>query len=727
LALHWFRRHHKRLLLPLAVVVIVGFVILPNLQKQDGGGKGGWVRIGGETITARQVAAYRQALMMIARAGVPVEYNELYYISAAKLAERAGVRISAEQARDAIRAIMSLPGLLGKRDFTNAEYRAMLNELKVMPAVFEDFVRRFLAAETLREVMRSAGYLGSEELKLAFKRDNDRVKLRVKDFKVADFEKEVAAPTDEEIAKYYEEHKLLPLDDSIALATEPEVSIEYAFVERKGAEALAKSLRLAEEAVRFEGLLGGPGAALAGRLASATLEADREERVTSQYEIDKLRGRHKVPPPKPKEAPKPAPAENDKKEEKKDDKGDDKKDEKKDARKDGAVTSGGAGLASMIALPALAAPAPEEPPVEPEPPEEPPVEPEEKFKPLVEVRDLVERSVDRSAYRGAAEARARRFREIASDHELLRPVGGDALGEGLALGVVPALAGTAGTPARFDVLRACEEAGAVHGITRLAKADALKVLPRLGSMRRIPETAVSRAASGTGGEWTGPERVGPGRDGSGSAVWRVADYVEPRLLTLDEAKETIRKRIVHERAAELAADAADKFRRKLQRGEAGVAEMTLTPALMTGAGKAQPFAMLGIAEVAREVVAVGREGDATVSVDVPARAAMLVRVLEEAGADIDEIVTTAGRLAAETSAWETALFRVAVPVERVEPGHSRYARWRNQPESRRNRRPTPQKLTRSRGAFMIEIWNDIAREEIEYEESPEFTESRGRR
>jgi len=703
-------------MLPIAVVIIISFVFLWGGDRRRGAGRGegGWVRIGGETITAAQVAAYRQALMMIARAGVPLEYNELYYISAAKLAERAGVRISAEQARDAIRAIMSLPGLLGKRDFTNAEYRAMLKELNVMPAVFEDFVRRFLAAETLREVMRSAAYLGSEELKLAFKRENDRMKLRVKDFKVADFEKQVAAPTDEDIAKYYEEHKLLPLDDSIALATEPEVSIEYAFVERKGAEALAKSLRLSDEAVRFEGLIGGPGAALAGRLASAALETEREERVTSQYELDKQRGRHKVPPPKPEEAPKPAPPENDK--------SDGTTGQKKDAMQGGAATSGGAGLASMIALPALAAPAPEEPPVEPEPPEEPPAEPKEEFKPLVEVRDVVEQSVDRSAYRTAAEARARRFREIASDHERLRPVGEDALGGGLALGVVPALAGTARTPARFDVLRACEEAGAVHGITRLAKADALKRLPKLGSMMRIPDTAFSRAATGTGGEWTGPDRTA-----NGSAVWRVADYVEPRLLTLDEAKATIRKRIVHERAADLAKKAADEFRRKLQRGEVGVAEMTLTPPLTIGYGKAQPFAMLGIAEVAPEAVAVGRERDATVSVDVAARAAMLVQVLEEAGAEIDMIVTMADRLAAETSAWETALFRVAVPVERVEPGHSRYAKWRDQPESRRNRRQTPQNLARSRGAFMIEIWNDIAREEIEYEESPEFTKSRRRR
>jgi len=718
LALHWFRRHHKRLLLPLAVVVIVGFVILPNLQRQGGGGKGGWVRIGGETITAGQVAAYRQAVMVIARAGVPVEYNELYYISAAKLSERAGVRISAEQTRDAIRAIMSSPRLLGKRDFTNAEYRAMLNELKVMPAVFEEFVRSFLAAETLRYVMRSAGHLGGEELKLAFKRDNGRVKLRVKDFKVADFEKEVDAPTDEEIAEYYEEHKLLPLDDSIALATEPEVSVEYAFVERRGAEALAKSLRLADETVRFEGLLGGPGADLAGRLAATALEADREERVTSQYETDKQRGRHKVPPPKPKEAPKPAPAENDKKDEKKDDK---KKDEEK-SDKEEAFRSGGTGLASMIALPALAAPAPEEPPVEPEPPEEPPVEPEEKFKPLEEVRDLVERTVERSAYRNAVEARARRFREIASDYERLRPLGGDALGKGLALGVVPALAGAAGTPARFDVLRACEEAGAVHGITRLARADALKRLPKLGSMMRIPDTAVSRAASGTGGEWTGPERVG-----NGSVVWRVADHVEPRVLTLDEAKETIRKRIVHERAAELAAKAAEEFRRKLQRGETGVAEMTLTPPLMTGTGKAEPFAMLGIAEVAPEAVSVGKEGDTTVSVNVQARAARLERVLEEAGADVDTIRTTADRLATETSSWETALFRVAVPVERVEPGQGQYAKWRNQQDSPWNRRPTPQKLTRSRRAFMIGIWGDVVRDEIEYEESREFTESRRRR
>ncbi|MHC4253643.1 MAG: hypothetical protein ACYS9X_31380 [Planctomycetota bacterium] len=365
----------------------------------------------------------------------------------------------------------------------------------------------------------------------------------------------------------------------------------------------------------------------------------------------------------------------------------------------------------MIALPALAAPAPEEPPADPEPPEAP----EERFKPLEEVRDQVERSVGTRLFSDAASRSARRFQDAVAEHERLRPVGADALGAGLALGGLPALEGAAGTPGRFDVLRACEEAGAVHGVTPLAKPDALKRMPRLGSLESIPDDAVSRAARGKGDEWEGPTNIG-----SGSVVWRVADYVEPRLLEPGEAKEIVRKRIVHERAADLAAKASEEFRRDLQKGEAGVAEMTLTPPLEASNAKAEPFAALGIAEVAPRAVAVGKERDARVSVVVERRAAQIARMLEEAGSvgERAEIVEIAERLAAETRAWATTLYRVAVPVERVEPGHGQYAAWRG--------RWTPEMLSRTREAFMAEVWDDLAADDVKYEESPEFTEWRQR-
>jgi hypothetical protein len=691
LALHWFRRYHKRLLIPLAVVVIFTFVVLPNLESDGGGSDDRWVSIEGETLGAGQQQAYSNALLVIARArGTPVGLTaHLYYIVRAKLAEKAGIKVPTSQVREAIRGIMSAPGLLGKSDFTNAEYRARLQDLQVQPAVFEDFVRRFIAAETLKYVMQSAAYIGGEELKLAFRRDGDRVRLRVKDFKVADFAKEAAAPTDEEIAKYYAEHKDLPLRDDIALATEPEVSIEYAFVEKRGAEALAKKLRKLDEGLRFEALLGGPGAALAGRLAEASLLADHEEQVLSRYESDK-RSRYKLPAPKPKAVPK----------------GEDK-DAKKDAKKQGAVQTSGAGLASMVLLPALAAPAPEEPPAEPEPPEEP----EEKFKPLEEVRDQVEQSVAQRAYRDAASRSARRFQDVVSERERLRPLGADALGAGLALAGLPALEGAAGTPARFDVLDACKEAGAVHGVTRLAKPDALKQVPGLGTLRNIPDTAVSRAESGSGAEWTGPSGVG-----SGSIVWRVADYVEPRLLTLEEAKATIRERIIHERATVLAAKAAEKFRRNLQAGKVGVAEMTLTPPLKASDPKAGPFAEIGIAEVAAEAVAVGKERGARVVVNIPDRTAELGRTLSEANvtAEAGEIAEISGRLANETRAWQTALYRVAVPVERDEPSHSEYASWRGGRQASR--------LEVNRGAFMVGVWNDVALDQVKWQESEAFSE-----
>jgi hypothetical protein len=277
--LKWLRRHQKQLLVPLAIVIIPAFVLVGVTGR--GGGSGGGrtaMKIGGETITFDRLWEYHRAYQVIfgARGKRPAEMLQLNsavsgILQQAKLAEKWGVQVSSAQLQDTIRNIMSR--VLGTRDFTDAQYRAALDGRKVSRPVFEEFVTKYIAGSVLAATASGVGHMTDEELFLVYCREKDRIKLRLKDFHVTTYERQVkksSAPTEEEMKSYFEERKDLSLERDLALKTEPEVAIEYGFVDSESAGRLARTLRRADRAVGFDGGLAGAGGALCGRLAAAT-------------------------------------------------------------------------------------------------------------------------------------------------------------------------------------------------------------------------------------------------------------------------------------------------------------------------------------------------------------------------------------------------------------------------------------------------------------------------
>ncbi|MHC4201951.1 MAG: SurA N-terminal domain-containing protein, partial [Planctomycetota bacterium] len=288
MALKWLRRHQKQLLVPLAIVIIPAFVLVGVTGR--GGGSGGGrtaMKIGGETITFDRLWEYHRAYQVIfgARGKRPAEMLQLNsavsgILQQAKLAEKWGVQVSSAQLQDTIRNIMSR--VLGTRDFTDAQYRAALDGRKVSRPVFEEFVTKYIAGSVLAATASGVGHMTDEELFLVYCREKDRIKLRLKDFHVTTYERQVkksSAPTEEEMKSYFEERKDLSLERDLALKTEPEVAIEYGFVDSESAGRLARTLRRADRAVGFDGGLAGAGGALCGRLAAAALSASYEDRL----------------------------------------------------------------------------------------------------------------------------------------------------------------------------------------------------------------------------------------------------------------------------------------------------------------------------------------------------------------------------------------------------------------------------------------------------------------
>ncbi|GAG26785.1 unnamed protein product, partial [marine sediment metagenome] len=235
MALKWLRKHQKQLLVPLAIIIIPAFVLVgvSGRGERGGGGRTAAV-IGGETITFDRLGEYHRAYQVLTGTrGGRVNDNEVFGIlQRAKLAEKAGVRVSSAQLRDTIRSIMSR--VLGTRDFTDAQYRAALDDRNASRPVFEELVTKIIAGNVLGAAVSGGGHMTEEELYLVYCREKDRIELRLKDFHVATYERQVkksSAPTEEELKSYFEERKDLSLERELALKTEPEVAIEYGFVD----------------------------------------------------------------------------------------------------------------------------------------------------------------------------------------------------------------------------------------------------------------------------------------------------------------------------------------------------------------------------------------------------------------------------------------------------------------------------------------------------------------
>ena len=149
MALKWLRRHQKRVLIPLTVVLIFTFVFLWGGSGRGRGrrGAGPVALLGGQPVTGVEHAEYLRLLLSL-RSSINVstgEFAPFHYLSRAIAAERAGVAVSRRQLRDVVRAIMSTPFWIGSSRFTEAEYRRVLSGHRLTAPAFESFLEKILA------------------------------------------------------------------------------------------------------------------------------------------------------------------------------------------------------------------------------------------------------------------------------------------------------------------------------------------------------------------------------------------------------------------------------------------------------------------------------------------------------------------------------------------------------------------------------------------------------
>jgi peptidyl-prolyl cis-trans isomerase D len=220
------RRHKSWLKWSLAIVV-VSFVLLYipsflNDSTQGAANNSVVASVDGHDITAaefrrvyqQQMQQYRQSYganvdeRLLKQLGIDQRIVQQMIQEEASLAEarRLGIQASDAEVRE---RILSLPAFQENGQFIGDQrYRQLLQmQMPPMrPSEFEDQVRRSIVAEKLQAAVTGWITVADKDVETEFRKRNEKVKLAVVNFP-ADKYREGLAASDEEVAKYFDEHK----------------------------------------------------------------------------------------------------------------------------------------------------------------------------------------------------------------------------------------------------------------------------------------------------------------------------------------------------------------------------------------------------------------------------------------------------------------------------------------------------------------------------------------
>jgi len=220
------RRHRGWLKWSLAIVVLA-FVMLYipsflNDSTQGAANNAVVANVEGREITAaqfrrvyqQQMNQYRQSAganvdeRLLKQLGIDQRIVQQMIQEEASLAEakRLGIKASDAEVRE---RILSLPAFQENGQFIGDQrYRQLLRMQNppMRPDEFEDQVRRSIVAEKLQAALTGWITIADADVVSEFKRRNEKVKLAVVNFPADKF-REATVASDDEVAKYFEEHK----------------------------------------------------------------------------------------------------------------------------------------------------------------------------------------------------------------------------------------------------------------------------------------------------------------------------------------------------------------------------------------------------------------------------------------------------------------------------------------------------------------------------------------
>jgi len=280
-------RRHKNWLKWSLALVCLAFVIfyIPDFLRGNGADAASSdtvARVEGHEITGgdfrrtyqAQLQAYRAAYggnmseQLLKQLGIEQQILQQMVDEQAAIAEgaRLGVTVSDEEVRQ---RIFATPAFQENGQFIGDQrYQQLLRMQRppMIPAEFEDGVRRSLTVEKLRSLLSGWLSIPDNELEQEYRRRNDKVKLAVVSFTTDSFRTQ-AAVTDAEVASYFDAHKadfkmpekrkirylLIDIDAMRAKVVVPPADVERAYNDGIDQYTTAEQVRASHILLKTEG------------------------------------------------------------------------------------------------------------------------------------------------------------------------------------------------------------------------------------------------------------------------------------------------------------------------------------------------------------------------------------------------------------------------------------------------------------------------------------------
>jgi len=151
-------------------------------------------------------------------------------------AKKLGIIVSNEEVQE---VILSIPAFKQNGVFDKERYLMLLARSRITPAEFEAQIKNRLLNEKLRSLLTAGLDVPENEIKDFFNYENQQINLSFVEIKSDSCRKEVK-PTEEELKKWFEEHKE-------AYKTDPQIKLKYLLFKKRDVE---KEIKVTDEEIK---------------------------------------------------------------------------------------------------------------------------------------------------------------------------------------------------------------------------------------------------------------------------------------------------------------------------------------------------------------------------------------------------------------------------------------------------------------------------------------------
>jgi len=225
-AIGFLRTHQRRVLVPLAIVIIPCFIFLYGASSFFGQRRGGaYAEVNGRSISMEEMVSMRRGMAHLTFR--PASDGEIIrWIISSDAAREFGLAAGTSEVRDYMQARMKRH--LGDK-FTQQDYIDHLLEMNFSESQLMGLAEENLIQVKVDRVLDASATVTSEELYLHYCWNKDMLTIRHADFAASDYRERAGEPDEAAVAKYYADGVKKGYEGAPQLFQAPTAEISYLF------------------------------------------------------------------------------------------------------------------------------------------------------------------------------------------------------------------------------------------------------------------------------------------------------------------------------------------------------------------------------------------------------------------------------------------------------------------------------------------------------------------